>query len=166
MQQHSVFWLNIAYIAIHSDERCGPWAFGLIYFSEATINVILTRGTDSWWRKAKLLLAIYKEPRNILLFILYVFFKYMQAFNSALLFLLFHYYFYLLDPNLDLRFLKNALLSVPFGQSFPFFLAYFARSVLMKKQLSRAASPQSFELFWLQCQYLKIKMPYFGFSFS
>ena len=101
-------------------------------------------------------------------------FKYIKAFNSALpflLFLLFYYFLDLLDPNLNLLFLKNALLSPPFGQSlpeeikFPFFLARFARSVFMKKTLTRAASTQSFKLFCLQSQEcLKIKMPYFGFS--
>ena len=25
----TVFWLNIAFIAVHSGERCGPWASGL-----------------------------------------------------------------------------------------------------------------------------------------
>ena len=27
----TVFWLNIAFIAVHSGERCGPWASGLKY---------------------------------------------------------------------------------------------------------------------------------------
>ena len=26
----TVFWLNIAFIAVHSDERCGLWASGFI----------------------------------------------------------------------------------------------------------------------------------------
>ena len=26
----TVLWLNIAFIAVHSGERCGPWASGLI----------------------------------------------------------------------------------------------------------------------------------------
>ena len=24
----TIFWLNIAFIAVHSGERCGPWASG------------------------------------------------------------------------------------------------------------------------------------------
>ena len=27
----TVFWLNIALIAVHSGERCGPWASGFLY---------------------------------------------------------------------------------------------------------------------------------------
>ena len=27
----TVFWLNIALIAVRSGERCGPWASGFIY---------------------------------------------------------------------------------------------------------------------------------------
>ena len=92
----------------------------LTYFSEAPITVIITRGTDLLWRKAKLALGyipVHEEPRNIL-FLILCFFKYRQAFNSALLFqlfLLFTTFLDLLDLNLDLLFLKNAQLSLPFG---------------------------------------------------
>ena len=84
----------------------------------------------------------------------------------------FYYFLDLLNPNLHLLFLKNAI-SLPFGQIsaeeikyFFFFssLASLARC-LYKKTLFRTASPQSFKFYWLQSQYLKIKMPYFGFSF-
>ena len=26
----TVFWLNIVFIAVHSGERCGPWASGFM----------------------------------------------------------------------------------------------------------------------------------------
>ena len=56
----------------------------------------------------------------------------MHAFNSNLLFLLFLLFYYFLDllnPNLDLIFLKNAI-SLPFGQSLAEEIKYFFYSSL------------------------------------
>ena len=33
----TVFWLNIAFIAVHSDERCGQWASGFTDRSKAVL---------------------------------------------------------------------------------------------------------------------------------
>ena len=88
----------------------------LTYFSEATITVIITRGTDLWWRKAKLALGHIRGAEKYFILQFIYFFKYIKAFNSALLFLLFLLFYYfldLLDPILSLLFLKNALLNYP-----------------------------------------------------
>ena len=55
----------------------------------------------------------------------------MHAFNSNLLFLLFLLFYYFLDllnPNLDLLFLKNAI-SLPFGQSLAEEIIFFFPSL-------------------------------------
>ena len=101
-----------------------------------------------------MLLAIYEEPRNILLFILYTFFKYMQAFKSALPFLLSTFLLLFGPSRSQLRstvFLKNAVLTLPFGQSlpeeikFPFFssLASLARCLGKKNKNKKNNTSQS-----------------------
>ena len=41
---YTVFWLNIAFISVHSAERCGPWASGLkISFTIQLLRLSLVR---------------------------------------------------------------------------------------------------------------------------
>ena len=43
----TVFWLNIALIAVHSGEHCGPWASGLFLVSGSYVATACPLGTYS-----------------------------------------------------------------------------------------------------------------------
>ena len=135
--------------------------------------MIITRGTDLWWRKAKLALHLQRAEKYfvyfIYMFLIHACFQLEPTFPTIPS--VFYYFLDLLNPNLDLLFLKNAI-SLPFNQSLAEEIKYFFFSslasvarCLYKETLFRAASPQSFKFYWLQSQYLKLKMSYFGFSF-